>query len=213
MKRIIIVDDHGIVRDGIASVLATCEDVEVIGEAFDSESLFNLLMQSVPDIILLDITLPGISGIEITRIVKKEYPRIKILILSADGSRKNIFDAIEANADGFVLKNSGKETLYQAIKALGQGERFFEHTVSQTVINRLITKKYEISNFRDDLTEREIEIIRSLCRGLSHKQIAENTLISKRTVDTHVGNIMRKLNLHTKADLVRYAIRHGIFQT
>ncbi len=213
MKKIIIVDDHGIVRDGIASVLITCEDVEVIGEACDSESLFKLLTQSVPDIILLDITLPGLSGIEITRIVKKEYPRIKVLILSADGNRKNIFDAIEANADGFVLKNSGKETLYQAIKSLGQGERFFEHAVSQTVINRLITKKYEISNLRDDLTEREIEIIRSLCRGLSHKQIAENTMISKRTVDTHVGNIMRKLNLHTKAELIRYAIRHGIYQT
>jgi len=184
----------------------------VIGEAGDADSLFKLLAHTTPDVVLLDITLPGKSGIEIARKIRVDFPEIKILLLSADGCKKNILDAINAHAAGFILKNSGKKTLIQAIKAVNHGEKFYDQSISQILINDLILKINPDNEYPDRCTEREIEILKLMAGGLSHKQVAAQLFISKRTVDSHVNNLMKKLKLHTMAELVRYAIRNNIAQ-
>jgi two-component system, NarL family, nitrate/nitrite response regulator NarL len=212
ITRIIIVDDHEIVRDGLIAMFYTIDNVEVIGEAGDADSLLKLLSETIPDFLLLDISLPGMSGIEIAKKIRNEYPGIKILMLSADGCRKNVLDALHANVHGFILKNSGKETLLQAIRVLNRNERFFGHEISQTLINEFFQNKDSYTKTDNSLSDRETEILQLIARGLSHKQIAEKTFISKRTVDTHVNNIMMKLDIHNRAGLVIYAFKNCIVQ-
>lgn len=150
------------------------------------------------------------SGIEIAKKIRKDFPEIKILMLSADGCRKNVLDSLQADVHGFILKNSGKATLLQAIRALNRGERFFGSDVSQTQINEFFQNKNSYTKTFASLSDRETEILQLIAQGLSSKQIAEKVIISKRTVDTHVNNIMIKLNIHTRTGLVGYAIRHNI---
>ncbi len=211
--RIIIVDDHEIVRDGIIAMMMTVEDVELIGEAGTAEALFNLLTQKIPDVLLLDITLPDISGLEIAKKMHDSFNEVKILILSADGCEQNIFDAIDAGVDGFILKDMGRETLLQAIRAVNRGEHFFDNKISQVVLKQLLRKKEEetfIGKNSHHLSQRETNVLALLSDGFSHKQIAARLFISKRTVDAHIDNIKNKLNLHSKVELVKYAIKNQI---
>ncbi len=208
--RVIIVDDHEMVRQGLSALLMFEEDIEIIAEASNDIELFNYLDKNyIPDILLLDISLPGTSGIEIARKVTADLPEIKIIMLTALPTKSNIEESINIGVQGFILKNTGKETLVKAIRAVSGGDYFFDNSISQSVLKNILQSKKKRSDDDNEkkLTKRETEIIKLLAEGLPHKEIAVVTSISKRTVDTHVQNIMRKLSLHSKADIIKHAIK------
>ncbi len=210
--KIIIVDDHEIVRDGIAALLFTADNMEVTGEAANAGELFSLLESNFPDLILLDISLPGMSGIEIAKKLKQQYREIKVLMLTAEGTRENIKEATKTGVNGFILKNAGKQTLLQAIKSVSRGEMFYDPQISSSLAGLLSEINQDNVPGKTALTSREQDILKQLVEGKSHKQVAAQLYISKRTVDTHVNNMMQKLDLHTKAELITYAIRNKIVE-
>ena len=211
MKKIklIIVDDHQIVRDGLKLLLKLSENIDVVGEAHDASSLFANLKKVTPDILLLDIELPGKSGIEIAKEITKDFPSIKIIILSAQTSESNVISAIETGVHGFLPKHSGQNQLLQAIHTVNSGEEYFDASISQIVI-KSIKQSFSEKTARSTLTPRESEIVKLISEGLLHKEIALQLFISKRTVDNHVSNIMQKLSFRSKADIIRYAFKSGL---
>ncbi|MBI9039656.1 MAG: response regulator transcription factor [Bacteroidales bacterium] len=212
--RIFIVDDHDIVRDGIKALLMLADDIIVNGDATDGVNLFEILKTNSPDVLLLDISLPEMSGIEIAQKLKIQYPQIKIIILTAEPSEKNIFDSIEVGVKGFLPKNVGKDKLIDAIRSVYEGEEYFDNSVSQIVLKSYIQRSGNIKNNEETtkLTERETDIIKHITKGFTHKEIAVKLFISKRTVDSHVRNIFEKFQFKSKADIIKYAIKNGIVE-
>ena len=210
--KIIIVDDHQIVRDGIKAMFLTNNEVEVIGEAGDYDELMQLLKTSNPDVIILDITLPGKSGVEITKELKNDNPETKILILSSNTDEENIVGAIQAGANGFLPKDTSKEEFVEAVNLVNATEEYFGANLS-----KIIYKSYmhHVKSKSDDssacsLSRREIEIVQMLSDGLSSKEIGCKLFISPRTVESHKANILDKLNLKNNAEIIKYAIKQGI---
>lgn len=206
-----VVDDHTIVRDGIKMMLLESH-VNVIGDFGNSDELFHGLKVKQPDIVLLDISLPGLSGIEITKISTELYPQVDILILSALEDEETITQAIRAGVKGFLPKQTNQVELLHAITEIKKGNRYFGTDISKTVFN--ITVK-NLSLKPDDeapieLTPREIEIVKLFADGLMYKEIAHQLSISIKTVETHKANVMRKLELKSTAGLVKYAIKNSI---
>jgi DNA-binding NarL/FixJ family response regulator len=209
---VVIVDDHQIVRDGIKAMLMLSKSIKVIGEAADNDGLVQILEKNIPDIIILDITLPGKSGIEITNeLVKKELP-LKILILSANTDEENIIGAIKAGASGFLPKDTPKDEFIEAINLVYNGEGYFGEKLSKIIYKSYIqhVKTKKDSEPELCLSDREIEIIKQLAEGLSVKEIADKLFISPRTVESHKNNILGKLNLKNNIELVKFAIKQGI---
>ncbi len=212
--KVFIVDDHEIVRDGIKAILMFSQEIKIVGEAADSSDLFKALKTNLPDIVLLDIALPGLSGIEIAGKLRKEYPRVKIIMLTAAPSQLDIVNAVELGIEGFILKDAGRETLLQAIKKVNAGENYFSDHITRVAVNEMLDKKRNkpVKNSSFSFSKREMEIIKCIAQGLSHKQMAASLNISKRTADTHVNNIMRKSGFHSKADIIKYAIANEIIK-
>ena len=211
--KIIIVDDHDIVRDGIDALLMLADDIEVIGEASDGEELFNLLKHLKPNIILLDIMMPGKSGIEIAEEMSLDYPDIKIIILTSDLDENSIFNAIQAGVNGYLPKNVKKHELIEAIRQVSQDKEYYSDAISITIFKNYLKfaqagKKHKL-DYNIILSDREKEIIRWFAEGLSYKEIAEKLFISIRTVESHKNNIMEKLELKTTVDLIKFAIKNG----
>lgn len=213
--KVIIVDDHKIVRDGIISFTLGHEIIEIIGEAGKENELMNLLDQTIPDIIVMDISLPGKSGIELTDFITRQFPDIKILILSALDEEDTIVDAIEAGAKGFLHKECEEKEFLFAIQKIYNDENYFGKRIS-SIIQKSFVKKAKDSSFNDFtnrlLSNRELEVIQCLAKGCSDKKIAEKLYISLRTVETHKKNIREKLNINSTAELVIYAIKNNIIE-
>jgi len=212
--KIIIVDDHTIIVDGLRATLSCVDDIVITGDAPDADSLFSLLENQLPDIILLDVTLPGISGIEITDIIANRYPTVKVIILSADAGRDLVSAAIAAGAKGYLTKDTGHNELIEAIRNVYHGKDYIGTKISGAIIGDYIIniRQGAGSNLHRGprLSERELQIIKLLAEGLSQKEIGKELCISARTVETHKNNLMLKLDLKTLADIIRFAIRHRI---
>jgi DNA-binding NarL/FixJ family response regulator len=214
--KIILVDDHQLVRDGIKALLSGVSDLEIISEASDSKELFQQLTTLKPDILIMDISLPEISGIEITKTISKDYPDIKVLILSMYNSEDFIFNSIKAGAKGYLPKNTSRNELLEAIYAIQSGEDFYSESVSKTMLRSYIRratddeKPTEKSN--EILTTREIEVLKLYVEGLINKEISDKLDISIRTVETHKNHIMRKLGLKSTVEMVKFAIRNKIVE-
>lgn len=211
--RILIADDHTVVRSGLRSLFASAPDFSVIGEAVNGEEAVQLASECKPDIVIIDISMPKLSGIEATRIMKKDNPELKVLILTIHESKGYVYQMIRAGANGYVLKNAGKEELFAAVRAVISGEPFFSPGISKLIIDEFIERaKSEASQKPPPelLTKREVEILRYIAEGMTNQEIADKLFLSIRTVNTHRTNIMLKLNIHDTARLVRYAIEHGI---
>ena len=211
MIDVILVDDHSLFRVGEKSVLSgENTDIRVVGEAGSGKALFVLLETTKADIILLDIGLPDISGIEIARRLRKEYPEIKILIFSVENSFKVVQSLINIGIDGFISKlQSSDDDLIVAIHSIMNGLEYFGKDIATIIYNIYVSKK-KITEVTSEFTEREREII-YLCRdGLSGRQISEKLNISLRTVNTHKNNIFTKLNINSTMELVQYAMKNGI---
>ncbi|OFY84243.1 MAG: DNA-binding response regulator [Bacteroidetes bacterium RIFCSPLOWO2_12_FULL_35_15] len=212
MIKIVIADDHRIVRDGLKSLLSDEKDILIIGEAANGEEALNKTHELKPDILMADISMPGMNGIEMTRILCKEDSKTKVLIVSMHDNEDYINQALEAGASGYLLKDSSKEELLKAIKAVQNGETYCSGDVSKILLNKFLvssrSKKLKTeSEDRLELTKREKEILKLISDGLSNKEIANLLFVSTRTIDTHRYNVMQKLNVKNGAELVRIAFK------
>jgi DNA-binding NarL/FixJ family response regulator len=211
MIKIILVDDHQMFRDGLKAVLTDQPYIQMVADLSNAKDLYELLKTNEADLIITDITMPEISGIELTEYVQSHYPGIKILILSMHSDEKYIVKALKAGANGYLPKETGMSELLKAVQTIHQGENYFNKSISDTILysigkpgdpeHRTIDKK---------LTNREREIVRLVVEGLSNKEIASRLFISIRTVDSHKNHIMQKLQLKSTVDLVKYAIKHKL---
>jgi len=213
---IILVDDHQLVRDGIKSLLSDNSNIKIIGEAQSAYEFFDLLKINVPDIVLLDIALPTMSGIEIAKILTTEFPQVKKIILSMYTSEDFIFNSLKAGINGYLPKNTTREELLKAIYEVHNGNEYFSKNISDTILKSYVKSAKYGNNITDDklsnLTNREQEILLYVVEGMNNKSIADKLNISIRTVETHKTSIMRKLNLNSTVDLVKFAIKHNIIE-
>jgi two-component system response regulator NreC len=212
--KIILVDDHQLVRDGIKALLTGIPDLEIIGEASGAGELFRELENLKPDLLIMDISLPEISGIEITKKIRSEYTGIKVLILSMYNSEEFILNSIKAGARGYLPKYTSRDELLEAIYTINKGEEFFSESISKIMLKSYIKRATNDDQTEDKthavLTSREIEILKLYVEGLINKEISDKLDISIRTVETHKNHIMRKLGLKSTVELVKFAIRNNI---
>lgn len=208
---ILIVDDHQMVREGLISLLAREPELAVVAEADCGESALRLYREIGPDIVLLDLTLPDISGIEVARTLRQEFPRVRILVLSMHADRRFVTEAVTVGASGYILKDAASDELIRAIRAIAAGGTFFSPAVAGIIVTSYIEERQDPAAAATPLlTRRETEVLRLLALGQHTKEIAFSLAISSKTVETFRANIMRKLNLFSVADLTRYAIRSGL---
>lgn len=211
--RIILTEDHQILRDGVKALIAS-ENIEITGEASSGAELWKLLERNQPDIILMDISLPDASGIELTRLISVKYPQIKVLILSMHTDESFINQAIKSGAKGYLHKNTTREEMLVAIDTVFSGNDFYSDNISKIILKSYIEKAKsiveEVLNPYEVLSKREIEILKMFAEGFINKEIADRLFISIRTVESHKNHIMQKLNLKTQVELVKYAIKHNL---
>lgn len=211
--KIIIADDHAFFRKGLASVIHDNENYELIGEAADGEELFQLLNCKIPDIILMDVQMPGMDGMEITRNIIKKFPLIRIIALTAFDEDDVIRNMMKAGAYSFLDKNISKEEVYHSIDTVIDAKEFYFPAKIRKRAFQLMEDqpKYGSGMLKKDFSDREIDIIRLTCQDLSLKEIAENLGISPRTVETHRTRIMDKMEVKSAAGIVAYAFTHKLF--
>jgi two-component system, NarL family, response regulator NreC len=211
--RIVLTEDHQILRDGVKSLIAS-ENIKITGEASTGAELWELLEGEKPDIILMDISLPDTSGIELTRLISERFPEIKVLILSMYTDESFINQAIKSGAKGYLHKNTTREEMLIAIDTVYSGNDFYSDNISKIILKSYIEKAKlnaeESLNPHEVLSKREIEILTMFAEGFINKEIADKLFISIRTVESHKNHIMQKLNLKTQVELVKYAIRHNL---
>ncbi len=212
--KVLIADDHAIVREGVRMILAKEPDIEVVGEAEDGRQALDLVEQRRPNVVVMDISMPGMGGIEATKKVKEQHPGVNVLALTMHEDETYVFQLLRAGASGYVLKRAAAQDLVQAVRAAAKGEAFLYPSVARKVVEDYL-KRVEAGEEReryDGLTEREREILTLIAQGLSNQQIAEKLYISIKTVQTHRAHVLEKLGLHDRTELVRYAIRKGLIE-
>ncbi len=207
--RVLIADDHAIVRKGIRALLATEADIEVVGEAADGKEAVEKAERLHPDVILMDLVMPGMDGIEATRRITTRQPEIRILVLTSFAEDEKVFPALKAGALGYLLKDAGPEELVRAIRQVYCGESSLHPAIARKVLQEL-SRPPERPPTPEPLTERELEVLRLIAKGKSNREIAEELVISEATVRTHVSNILGKLQLASRTQAALYALREGI---
>jgi len=204
-KRIFIVDDHQMVIDGINLMIEGHPQFEVVGECTQPLAALDMLQHSAVDILMTDVGMPGMSGVELSRAVKNKFPHIKILALSMFGDSQVISEMTDAGISGYILKNSGKKELIEALTKIAEGQKYF----SQEITLQLM-KSYKRNQLEPRLTDREIEIIRMIEKDMTTREIADTLFISERTVETHRKNILHKTNTQSVVGLLKYAYERKI---
>jgi DNA-binding NarL/FixJ family response regulator len=209
--RVIIVDDHQIIRDGIRALLSGMADIEITAEAGSAEELLKKISSSPADVALIDISLPGISGIKLTEKLTAAFPELKVLILSMHLNEEYITGALKAGALGYLAKNTTRDELIAAIHAVAGGNSYLGKEVTELITSGYI-RRINIDNARDkdSLSKREIEVLRLTAEGFGNKEISEKLFISIRTVESHKNHILQKLGLKSVVEMVRYAIKKGL---
>jgi len=212
--KVLLADDHAIVREGVRLILAKESDIEVVGEAQDGAQALEMVERLKPAVVVIDISMPGMGGIEATQQTKARHPDINILALTMHEDESYVFKLLHAGASGYVLKRAAARDLVEAVRAAARGEAFLYPSVARKVVEDYL-KRVETGEGReryDGLTEREREILTLIAQGLSNQQIAEKLYISIKTVQTHRAHVLEKLGLHDRTELVRYAIRKGLIE-
>lgn len=208
MIRIVLADDHAIVREGLKQILATVPDFQVVGEAADGMQVMQRVRETDFDLLLLDLSMPGRSGMELIRLVKAEKPRVRILVLSMHQETQYAVRAIKSGASGYLTKESAPAELEQALRKIAAGGAYVTAEVAQQLA--LGAMPGAESAPHETLSQREFEVFERLVAGASVTDIAQQLHLSVKTVSTHKTNLMHKLGVHNPAELVRYAIRHGL---
>lgn len=210
--RILIAEDHTLVRQGLRRILEEQPGWEVAGEASNGREAVRLALQLKPDVVMMDIAMPQLNGIEAIRQITRRLPAIRIVILSMFAEEAYILQALQAGAHGYLLKDSADQELVRAIAAVSRGKSFFSPAVSRIVLDdhvRYLAEKGTTDAF-DLLSEREREVFQLIAEGHSNKEVADLLFISPATVETHRAHIMEKLNVHSTAEIVLYAVRKGV---
>src|SRR3990170_563646 len=209
--RLLLAEDHVVVREGTRALLQREQDMEVIGEAGDGKEAVELANKLRPDVVVMDIAMPGINGIEATKQIKTCCPRTAVLILTAYDNEQYIFALLEAGAAGYLLKNVRSSELVAAVRSVYGGESVLHPAVTRKVIERLGLSSARAAAERASgpLSDRELEILRLAAKGLSNKQIASRLCLSARTVQAHLGNIFNKLGVGSRTEAVLYALKRG----
>jgi len=212
---VILTDDHPVVRDGIRSMLSGSKEITIIGEASNGDELITLLKERAVDVVVLDIELPGFSGIELCQQISDAFPQVSVLILSMYIGEEYIFNSIAAGAKGYLPKDTTRDELVKAIRALSEGNEYFSPRVNEIILKSYI-RKAKNKDIEDrslmELTSRETEVLKMLAEGIPNYEIAEKLFISIRTVESHKSHIMQKLEIHTTAELVKFAIKHRLIE-
>lgn len=212
LVRVLIVDDHDIVRAGIRMLLNAQPDMEVIGEASNGKEAIEMAGSMEPDVILMDISMPDTTGIQATRTIKQSNSQVEIVGLTMHAEDRYFFQLLQAGASGYVIKGAAPQQLLDAVRAASRGEAYIHPTLQRRLIGDYVSKVEgsDPESMLADLTKRELEVLRLIVDGLTSREIAESLVISSNTVERHRQNIMAKLGLHNRAELVRYAISKGL---
>jgi NarL family two-component system response regulator LiaR len=209
MIHVMVADDHAIVRKGICALLATEPDIEVVGEAKDGQEAISVAQRVQPEVILMDLVMPGLDGLEATRHISAHQPEARILVLTSFAGDDKIFPAIRAGALGYLLKDSGPDELVQAIRQVHRGESSLHPSIARRLLREL-TEPSRPGPIPDSLTAREVEVLRLIAKGHSNREMSDRLAISEATVRTHVSNILSKLNLCSRTQAALYALREGL---
>ena len=211
--RILVVDDHAIVREGLKALLELAEDVEVVTGACSSKECFDLLTKSTYDIVLMDLKMPGIDGIEATRLIKKVYPQIKVVVLTNYDDAEYVLEAIKAGSDGYVLKDVNKGDLIRIVRTVIQNQSFIAPEVTKKVFFGLkegAKTSSDQDHFRSILSYRELEILAHVVNGMANKEIADAVCLSADTVKTHLKKIYKKLGVGSRSQAIKIALQEGL---
>ena len=209
MIRVLIVDDHEIVRKGIRALLASKRDIQVVGEAGNGEEAVAQSLALRPDVVLMDLMMPHLDGIQATRLITAGQPGVRILVLTSFAADEQVFPAIKAGALGYLLKDSGPQELLQAIRQVYRGEPSLHPSVARKLLSELANPPQKPLT-PDPLTARELDILRLVAQGQSNKQIADTLVIAEETVHTHISNILSKLHLASRTQAALYALKEGL---
>jgi len=219
MIKVLLVDDHKIVRDGIGALIKSNKDIRLIGECTDGSEVMGFLANEKVDVILLDIMMPNINGIEAGKMVMEKYPDMRILTLSMNNDFDYIQEMLKLGAAGYILKNTGGAELLKAIKTVAEGKPYFSHEVTDVVMNKHMHNKESESKDKskdpelvNQLTKREIEILKLIAQEMTNIEIGEKLFISRRTVDTHRRNLLQKLGAKNAIGLIRFAYSNGLIK-
>ena len=207
--RVLIADDHIIVRSGLRLLLEAEPDIEVVGEALEGGEALNLVEKHLPDVVLMDIAMPGMNGLEATRQIKASWPQVNVLVLTMHRSDEYFFEMLKAGASGYILKGAETSDLIHAVRVVGRGEVFLYPTIAQKLVKDYLNLVQWGEESGSSLSSREKEILRLLGEGYSTKEIAEELVISQSTVHTHRSNLMTKLGLSNRRELIQYARQRG----
>jgi len=209
--RVMLVEDHTMVRQGLAAILANARDIEVVAETGDGKAAVELAQRLQPDIILLDISMPGMNGLEAAGLIREASPASRILFLTMYADDEYVVQALRCGAAGYLVKDANAETLIEAIRRVHRGESYLSPTVSQALIRKVVGEETAApSDPYNNLTPRERQILQMIAESKTNRQIAEELKISIKTVQTHRANLMNKLDIHDQTSLVKYAIRRGL---
>lgn len=210
-RKVIIVDDHTLFRNGLRILLNNMENYRVIGEAANGKQFLELLQKEMPDLVLMDISMPVMDGIEASTLAHELYPDLKIITLSMYGEEDYYYKMVDAGVKGFVLKNSDIKEVKTALDVVYEGGSFFSSELLQNLVNSLKSSS-KSKEFQAELSEREMEILILICQGMSNQEIGDKLFISKRTVDKHRANILEKSDSKNTAQLVVYAIKNRLVE-
>lgn len=216
MFTILIAEDHTLVRSGIRLIIEQLKDYEVIGEADDGAQAVDMAVKLQPDIVLMDIAMPRLNGIEATDRILRDCPNTRVIVLSMHANEQYILRAMEVGASGYLLKKSAPEELELAFRAVTNGNSYLSPPIAHFLVNDILRNRQQQPAYDqysyDSLTTREREILQLIAEGMTNQEIAEHLSLSVHTVRTHRGNLMEKLDLHSQSDVTRYAIQVGIIQ-
>jgi DNA-binding NarL/FixJ family response regulator len=208
--RILIADDHGIVRSGLRLLLDRQPDMEVVAEASDGAEAVRAALEHQPDLCVLDVGMPKLTGIQATREIKAQMPGVPVLMLSMHDDERYVFEALRAGASGYVLKREADQDLVGACRAVVRGEAFLTNAAERSLVREWMND--ESAGPSEPLTPREQEVLKLIAEAHTNREIADVLLLSEKTVESHRGNLMRKLGMRDRVELVRYAIRRGLVE-
>ena len=212
MPRVLITDDHAIVRTGLRTLLTADPSMELVGEASGGHEAIQLVEQTQPDVLLLDLSMPDLDGIEVTRAVKSSFPQLRVLILTIHEDQGLLREAIRAGASGYILKRAAESELISAIHVLMRGDMYVDPAMMRDLLSQTVPPSGGADAVVEQLTPRELEVLKYIVQGYTNRQIGEELSISVRTVEGHRANLSGKLGLHSRVDLVRYAREHGLIE-
>jgi len=211
MIRVLIADDHSIVRSGIRRLLEDQVDIRIVGEAADGQEAIQKILETNPDVILLDISMPGMDGLDVTKQLKAIDPKVRILILTMHAEEQYAPRLMRAGAMGYVTKHAAPEELYKAIQAVHSGRRFISSTLAENMAWRYLLNKEDLTP-AECLSDRELQVLRLLAKGNTNQEVADFLHLSVKTIDTYRSRVLEKLNLRNNAELTLFAVQNGLIE-